>query len=60
VPFRLGPRRVESLAVVADLEFDAAFGLVHRDPQVRRLGMLQRVHDRLASDLVDQQLDRRW
>jgi hypothetical protein len=57
----LGARRlgVEPDSIVPQLEHDGIAVLANPDPEVRRLGVLERVHDRLARDVEDQQRDRR-
>jgi hypothetical protein len=51
-----GPRRigVEPHAVVPELEHDGLLLLVHPDPEVRCLRVLERVHHRFARDVEDQ------
>jgi len=50
--------RVESGAVVAELENDVVVGFRDGDPDVGRVGVLHRVHDAFAGDVEDQQGDR--
>jgi hypothetical protein len=58
MPFRPGRGGVETNAVVTELQHDVVVLFVHADPNVRRLRVLQRVHDSFARNVVQQQRDR--
>jgi hypothetical protein len=59
VPLGLAGLHIEPFPVVLDLEFDIVGGLSKADFDLGRLRVLEGIHDGLARDLVDQQLDRR-